>query len=168
MKRLNKKGFQLTEVPQLVIVLLVVAIVLGVSATVLTEIRGTAAMTGTATSLESDTFTADNVTVQTFNSDSDLISCGSVALYNGTNVKVVTGNFTITGCTALLSDDDALFNSSTITANYTKTRTTYLYAYNITTDGLASQDSFSGWQITFVVIIAAAVILGIIYRYLFM
>jgi Tfp pilus assembly protein FimT len=39
--KMSKKGFQLTEVPQLVIVLLVIAIVLGVGATVLTQVRST-------------------------------------------------------------------------------------------------------------------------------
>jgi hypothetical protein len=86
--RMSKKGFQLTEVPQLVIVLLVIAIVLGVGATVLTQVRSTQTAGG--------------------------------------------------------------------------------IAYNITTQGLQGQTDLSEWQTTWVVIVAAAVILGIIYRYLFM
>ena len=86
--KMSKKGFQLTEVPQLVIVLLVIAIVLGVGATVLTQVRST--------------------------------------------------------------------------------QTTGGIAYNITTQGLQGQTDLSEWQTTWVVIVAAAVILGIIYRYLFM
>ena len=88
MKKLSKKGFNLTEVPQLVIVLLVIAIVLGVGATVLTQIQGTQTSGGRA--------------------------------------------------------------------------------YNITQEGLEGQTDLSEWQTTWVVIVAAAVILGIIYRYLFM
>ena len=88
MKKLSKKGFNLTEVPQLIIVLLVIAIVLGVGATVLTQIQGT--------------------------------------------------------------------------------QTTNGRAYNITQEGLEGQTDLSEWQTTWVVIFAAAVILGIIYRYLFM
>jgi uncharacterized protein YceK len=86
--KMSKKGFQLSEVPQLVIVLLVIAIVLGVGATVLTQIQGTQTTGGTA--------------------------------------------------------------------------------YNITKEGLQGQVDLSEWQTTWVVIVAAAVILGIIYRYLFM
>ena len=85
---MSKKGFSLNEVPQLVIVLLVVAVVLGVGATVLTQVQ--------------------------------------------------------------------------------TTQTSGTYAYNITGEGLTGLYDLSGWQTTWVVIIAAAVILGIIYRYLFM
>lgn len=84
--KLSKKGFSLTEVPQLVIVFLVIAVVLGVGATVLTQVRST--------------------------------------------------------------------------------QTTGGVAYNITTQGIAGQTSLSGWQGTWVVIVAAAIILGIIYRYM--
>jgi hypothetical protein len=41
MKRMNKKGFSLSAVPQLAIVLVVIAVVLGVGATVLTEVQTT-------------------------------------------------------------------------------------------------------------------------------
>lgn len=87
--KLSKKGFSLTEVPQLVIVFLVIAVVLGVGATVLTQVRST----------------------------------------QGTSANL---------------------------------------AYNITTQGLSAQSSLSGWQGTWVVIVAAAIILGIIYRYMLM
>jgi uncharacterized protein YceK len=87
MRKLSKKGFILTEVPQLVIILLVIAIVMGIGATVLTQIQGTQA-TGSS-------------------------------------------------------------------------------AYNVTQDGLEAQADLSGWQTTWVVIVAAAVILGVIYQYLF-
>ena len=83
----SKKGFQITEVPSLVIVLLVISIVLGVGATILTQIRAT--------------------------------------------------------------------------------QTTNSLAYNITTDGLDSQEDMSEWQGTWVVIVAAAVVIGIVGRYLF-
>ena len=83
---MNKKGFNITEVPQLVIVFLVIAVILGVGATVLTQVRST--------------------------------------------------------------------------------QTTNSVAYNMTTQGLDAQKGLSNWQGTWVVIVAAAVILGIIYRYL--
>lgn len=83
----SKKGFQITEVPSLVVVLLVIAIVMGVGATILTQIQAT--------------------------------------------------------------------------------QTSGTYAYNITEDGLSGQQSLSDWQATWVVIVAAAVVIGIVGRYLF-
>ena len=88
MFKISKKGFSLTEVPQLVIVFLVIAVVLGVGATVLTQVQ--------------------------------------------------------------------------------TTQTTGGAAYNITGQGITAQKSLSGWQGTWVVIVAAAIILGIIYRYMLM
>ena len=85
--KLNKKGFQLQQVPALVIVLLVIAIVLGVGATILTQVQ--------------------------------------------------------------------------------TTQTTNGLAYNITQEGLDAQEDLSGWQGTWVVIVAAAVVLGIVGKYLF-
>ena len=83
----SKKGFNITEVPTLAVVLLVIAIVLGIGATILTQVQ----------------------TTQT---------------------------------------------SGTI-------------AYNITQEGLEAQEDLSDWQGTWVVIVAAAVVLGIVGRYLF-
>lgn len=87
MKKLTKKGFQITEVPSLVVVLLVIAIVLGVGATILSQIQ--------------------------------------------------------------------------------TTQTSGTLPYNVTQDGLESQEDLSGWQSTWVVIVAAAVVIGIVGRYLF-
>jgi hypothetical protein len=87
MKKLTKKGFNITEVPTLAIVLMVIAVVLGIGATILDQIQDT----------------------QTSNS----------------------------------------------------------LPYNITQSGLESQEDLSDWQPTWVVIVAAAVVLGIVGRYLF-
>lgn len=84
---MNKKGFAITDVPQLAIILLVIAVVLGVGATILDQIQDT--------------------------------------------------------------------------------QTTGSLPYNITQTGLESQEDLSDWQTTWVVIVAAAVVLGIVGRYLF-
>ena len=84
---MNKKGFSITDVPQLAIVLLVIAVVLGVGATILSQIQAT--------------------------------------------------------------------------------QTEGTVPYNITQTGLESQEDLSEWQTTWVVIVAAAVVLGIVGRYLF-
>ena len=85
---MSKKGFNITEVPTLVVVLLTIAIIMGVGATILGQVQDTQ----TAGTLE----------------------------------------------------------------------------YNITQEGLDGQRDLSEWQGTWVVIIAAAVVIGIVGRYLFM
>lgn len=87
MRQLTKKGFQITEVPSLVVVLLVIAIVMGIGATILAQVQ--------------------------------------------------------------------------------QTQTTGSLPYNITQDGLDGQADLSNWQGTWVVIVAAAVVIGIVGRYLF-
>ena len=51
---------------------------------------------------------------------------------------------------------------ATILDNIQDTQTAGSYASNVTGDGLAGLDSLSGWQSTWVVVIAAVVILGMI------
>jgi len=171
-KLMSKKGFQLTEVPQLVIVLLVIAIVLGVGATVLTQMQTTGSMTGVASDLRSTDITATNASAVVYNSDFNTLGCSGVAIYNGTNAKAVTSEFTLTSgfqsCTARITGGNATIQGKTVEVNYTKSRETYSDAYNITQEGIQGQTDLSEWQTTWVVIVAAAVILGIIYRYLFM
>ena len=170
--RITKKGeFSLTEVPQLVIVFLVIAIVLGVSATVLSSVQ-TTQTTGTASDLRSSTATATNVSAVVYNGEFNTLACSGVVVYNGTNNKVVTSEFTLTSafqsCTARIVGGNNTIQGKTVTLNYTKTRQTFPMAYNVTTDGLNSAKSLSGWQGSWVVIMAAAIILGIIYKYMLM
>jgi hypothetical protein len=169
--KLSKKGFQLSEVPQMVIVLLVVAIVLGVGATVLTQMKSAGGMTGSASDLRSTTATATNASAQTYNGEYNTLGCSGVAVYNGTNNKVVTSEFTLTSayqlCTARILAGNNTIQGKTVTINYTKSRETFSTAYNTTNQGLEAQVDFSEWQTTFIVIIAGAIVLGIIYRYLF-
>ena len=108
-KKMSKKGFSIGEVPQLVIVLLIIAVVLGVGATVLTQVQSTQ-------------------------------------------------------CTYTFSNTDGCLNSTGGTGGDLGTTK----ASNITGLGTTGLKDLSGWQTTWVVIIAAAVILGIIYRYLLM
>ena len=106
----NKKGFQLTEIPSLVIVLLVIAIVLGVGATI------------------------------------------------SSNIKAGQ-------CTYAFDEASGLCENSTGGTGAGTLGDTI--ASNITQDGLDSQKSMADWQGTWVVIVAAAVVIGIVGRYLF-
>ena len=176
--KLNKKGFTLNEVPALAIALLVVAIVIGISATVLTNMQGTSTMTDTGTRFDSNgSFVAINETTAVDFTDltewqyngaglSYLVpaSCTGVNITNGSNVDV-TSKFTVSNCMATLTEN--AINNTAMTANYTFTFTTYKINYNITQQGLQGQSDFSEWQSTWVVVLAAAVIIGIVGKYLF-
>jgi len=56
---------------------------------------------------------------------------------------------------------------ATILVQVQSTQTTDGYAYNITQDGIDAIEDFGDWQATWVVIIAAAVVIGIVGAYLF-
>lgn len=56
---------------------------------------------------------------------------------------------------------------ATILAQVQTTQTSGTVAYNVTQRGIDAIDDFSAWQGTWVVIIAAAVVIGIIGAYLF-
>lgn len=172
--KLSKKGFTLLEVPSLMAVLVVIAIVLGMGATVLSNLRDTDTMSSTSTAFVSNaTFTALNSTAVNFATAYTYDGEGKAHLVTGscTGVKIALGtadqtaNFTISGCTATLKNNNQ--NNTKHKANFTYTYNTYEESYNITTQGLEGQSAFSGWQGTFVIILAAAVIIGVIGQYLF-
>lgn len=56
---------------------------------------------------------------------------------------------------------------ATILVQVQTTQTTDSVAYNITQDGISAIEDFGDWQTTWVVIIAAAVVIGIVGSYLF-
>lgn len=109
MRKLHKKGFQLTEIPSLAVILLVIAILLGIGATILDSVRSSQC-----------SFSYDPTTGQCLN------STGGTGGDTGTTPS-----------------------------------------FNITSQGMEAQDELSEWQGTWVVIVAAAVVLGIVGRYLF-
>jgi len=176
MKTLSKKGFTLVEVPSLLVVLVVIAIVLGVGASILTNMQSDTAMSTTSTRFYGNsTFTAINATAVDFTPSALIVdgsgkaflvtaSCSGIKVSNNTNVDKTT-DFTVSGCTALLKDNSQ--NNTNHKANFTYTYNIYYSGYNITQEGLDGQISLSGWQSTWVVIVAAAVVIGIVGRYLF-
>lgn len=113
---LNKKGQSagLDAVPSIVITLGLIAIILGIMSTVLTQ-------------------------VQTTQCVSD--STGTYFYANNTCYRTLD------------------------TANATERGTA---AYNISTQGLSAQTSMSGWQSTWAVIAAAAVVIGLVAGFLYM
>ena len=174
----NKKGVSLTDIPNFAIALVVIAMVLGIGAQVLNTMKSTSTMTSTATAFYGNsTFVADNATAVDFTPSTLLTddqgethfvsaSCTGVALSNSSNTEDVTGNFTISGCTALLSANDVTINATNIKANFTYTFNVYNLNYNITRTGENSTSDFSDWQGTFAVILAASVVLGLVAMYL--
>lgn len=172
----SKKGFQITEVPSLIIVLIVITIVLGIGASILSNVQQTSTYSGLATAFyENSSFVALNGTEVDFTpSDIVLDSGGKVHLVSGSCTGVIlvneshmdhTTEFTVTGCSALLSNTTR--NNTNYKANFTYTYNEYYIAYNITQQGMDAQYSLSSWQGTWVIIIAAAIVLGILGKYFF-
>lgn len=172
---LKKKGFNLVEIPSLIVVLLVLAIVLGLSGTILSNVRSTDTMSSTSTEFYANsTFTAVNATSVDFTPSAQLYDASGKAHLVAdtcTGVKIslghteATANFTVSNCAATLNNINA--NLSDFKANFTYTYNTYNFNYNITTDGLNSTEDLSSWQQTWVVIISAAIVIGIVGKYLF-
>jgi hypothetical protein len=109
----NKKGFALAEVPSLAIVLVVVAIVLGIGSTILTQTRA-------------------NQCAGTFQ---------GVTYYAANNT-----------CYKVLDAE----NATQMGPNQ----------WNVSTQGLSGLNTLASWQPTWAVIIAAAIVIGIIAAYL--
>jgi len=126
----NKKGFAIQDVPQLAILLLVIAIVLGVGMTILTSVQ----------------------------SSSNQCS--------GTYLQATNECYTCsTGHTWLTANESCI--NSTGTINSSAKLDTRTLAFNATSEGMSGLKTMSDWQDTWAVIIAAAVVIGIISAYLF-
>jgi Tfp pilus assembly protein FimT len=172
---MNKKGFQMTEIPTLVVVLLTIAIMLGVGATILGNVRdGDSETTTLSAFLANNTITVTNATTTTMNPASlvndasgkvHLVSCSDMKAVNVTNSKKVTSQFTVTGCNVMLKN--ITLNGDSVRFNFTYVYNAYGNGYNTTQEGLDAQVEFSAWQSTFVVLIAAAVVIGLVGKYLF-
>lgn len=174
---MNKRGFAVSQIPSLAITLGLIAIVIAVVATMLVSFQDSqldADEGRTTASLvdQNDTFVVSNTTavdIAADHSGSHLFvdnQCSNVKIY-GIAAVDMTANFTISGCTAiLLTADDSFYNAKTMTANYTYQFYEYGYVYNITQEGIDSQTDLAQWQTTWVVVIAAAIIIGIIAAYL--
>ena len=159
----------LKQVPALAITFVVIAIVIGVGATILTQFQANVnADAGTLSVADSNSVTTVNGT-QVFFADSDQkgnlpVACSSVKVYNGTKAEDVTHFFTVEGCYATLSNTS--FSATAKQFNYTLVTQQYSTAYNTTEDGLDASTTLSSWQGTWVVIVASAIVLGIIGGYL--
>jgi len=173
-----KKKFGLNDISMLGITFLIIAIVIGLMATVLTSMTDTSdGNTGWRTTVsvsdDNNTFVALNLTAVNFatdhSSETDFVaaSCTAVKIWNATNAADITSQFSVNGCSATLTPVDNLVDSDTVTANYTYRVYQYGAAYNNTKLGQVGLTDLSGWQSTWVVIIAAAVIIGIVGAYLF-
>lgn len=173
----GKKGFAISEIPTLAITLGIIAVVIGIMATVLIETQNTTdgESYGRTTSTQK-TYnesklipTAPNTTFNfatAYSNRRNFGACSNVTIYNHTGTDV-TSSFTVSGCSASFTTATSFANKTYSAIAYTYTLYEYGQTWNITQDGIDAQDSFADWQGTFVVIIAAAVVIGIIGAYLF-
>lgn len=125
----SRKGFALNEVPGLAIALVVIAIVLGLGATILDQVKspecdGVVATNGLCYSCTAYTNITWNSTAQT--------------CYNSTDNSAASGYLNDIGT----------------------------YSYNASRLGMVGINTMASWEPTWAVIIAAAVVVGIIAAYL--
>lgn len=168
--KLTKKGFSITEVPMLVVTFGVIALVISMMATVLVNFKDQPSNVGSASRTDSNTVTITNVA--SFYADYDVkgnlpLSCSGVSVFNGTNAVNMTSAVTLSGTGNCYAVVNSTYNNTAQQFNYTETFVTYSMSYNISQDGLVAQNVLAGWQQTWVVIVASAVVLGIISAYLF-
>ena len=167
------------EVPTLAVTLGVIAIILGIMATIIVQMQGsiqdtTSGRTTVSNFDANNTFTTLNNSVAVdfasdHSSDATFVanSCTGAIILNETDQAVITTSFTVSGCSATLKTTaNILLNNTIVTANYTYSSYEYGAAYNVTVDGLNATEDFAEWQSTWVVIIAAAIVIGIIGAYL--
>lgn len=135
-----KKGqVSLDKAPSLIITLGALALIMGSLGIMLSSFRDSSGMSQTLSIVETgDTFVASNGTNVDF-ADADAITCSNVAIYNTSTV--LTQNFTISNCNALLFEPNV--DGQTVSVNYTKTISGRLTQYNATTNGLNSVLNFS-------------------------
>ena len=170
------------EIPSYAIVVVIIAIILGLGATIITNMQTSQQDSDnqdyrfTRSIFDSnETFTALNNTATDFSTTlsaaigDDFIagSCSGAVIQNGSTADDITVNFTVSGCTATLNDNTGALNNTVVTINFTYNAYAYGVSYNITQDSLDAMDDFGGWQITWVVILAAAVLIGIVVTYLY-
>lgn len=136
----------LQTAPSIIVILVLSVLLLGAGAVAITSMRTTGQATGTRTVTDSNDVAVTNVSA-TYYADTDengvqYTLCSAIAVYNGTNARVATGNATFSNnnCSAIM---DANYPSQTMEFNYTGTRTTYLTAYNASTQGLIGVDNMS-------------------------
>jgi hypothetical protein len=166
--KLKKKAFSISEVPVLVVTFGVIALIIGMMAVVLTQLRDTGGNTGLGSRADSNLATLTNVAVYFADYDSKGepgVSCTNVVVSYDDND--ITSAATLSGAGNCYAAVNATYNNSETEINYTFGFTTYSLTYNISGQGLEAQMTLSGWQTTWIVIVASAVVLGIISAYLF-
>lgn len=159
-----KKGFMgIGLVPSLVITLVVIAIMLVVAATTL---NGTRQGLGTNGNYAEGTISASgqNFTLPaaaaTYNLGHTYLS--NFALLNKTGGETIdTGNYTLNQATGIITLKNSPYNG-------TQVNVTYSYqdgnnsATQILGQGLAANDTMSSWQSTWAIVIASAIVIGIV------
>lgn len=124
----SKKGFQVNDVPMLVITLLIIAVVIGIGVTVLSSMQ------------------------QTSQCDDNWDEASSMCYSCATGDSWHSANATCYNSTG--AAETAASQSRTL-------------AFNATQSGADALEDLSDWQTTWAVIVAAAVVIGIISAYLF-
>lgn len=162
----NKKGMTLGDLYPAILTIVLVGIVLGIGLFIMSQVRtniatdytgtdGPANVNGTLSDFSNTTTLGD--------STNDNYKLSAVTVINGTGAGTLT-NFTWTTPGVITWGNDIAVQSGGTTANITST-----YTYDATDspeaamqDVLEGTDDFAAWIAIIVVVIAAAVVLGVV------
>ena len=163
----------LQDLTPVIVTIFLIGIVLGLGIYILSEVRENVATDYTGTdNLVNVSATAPTNTTTLTDASKDDYNLSSVTVVNESGTTIPSGFYTYTGAgvitwnSTIVANDTAYYPADTSTVNITST-----YTYDATDspeegigdtmDGLLD---FSGWIAVIVVVIAAAVVLGIVLR----
>lgn len=156
---------KISDLAPLAIVFVVLAIVIGMGATILTEMEDDTweSLTETNESMGNITSVPHTYTVDDASSDAEFEELTSVTCYND------TANSGTETC-SILSASDGTVNVTTNTDDTENDYITYTYdrdstASNTIDDGVSALSDFSGWFGILVLIIISSIVIGIVTKF---
>jgi len=172
---------RLQDLAGIAIIFLVVAIIIGVGTDVISGVRDTKATTeGISIVNESGTFTGGSLEVAGVAAPRGAFAWGGVAtafadtsftLTNSSNSTIGSSNYNAyTNGSIILNNgslgaEGGIGADSLVNVSYSYTIEATSIFYNATSHGLESQEELGSWLPTIAIIVAAAVIIGIIGTY---
>lgn len=165
---MNKKGIiTLAQTSAVVIVLLTIGIILTVGLLILADLQ-TEASTSTASVSVINESRTGIVVNQTFNLNErgvkiDFVAIDLVAMINSSNITIDANNYTFDSAgTITMTNASNIFEDGRLNFSYTFTETAQTFALNGSIQAQEGIDTIASFQSIFGIVIAAAVVLGLV------
>lgn len=167
----NLKKMRLDDMVPVIVTILLIGIVLGLGIFIMAEVRTNVATDYTGTDNDVNVTATDPTNTTTLSDASeDDYELDSITVVNRTGTTVPTTNYSYTDAGVITWSDDAVAGNEIIpfgeTVNVTST-----YTYDATDspeagigDAMDGLLDFSGWIAVIVVVLAAAIVLGIVLK----